>query len=61
MCIPHSRASRSINIEKKEPKKRKKIAFDKAAIEKGDPNFVDERITPYKPQKGGGFFSKLFS
>jgi len=61
MCIPHSRASRSVSSparEKKTPKKH--IDFNKDALEKGDPDFVDERKTAYQPKKKSSFFDNLF-
>ena len=60
MCIPHARNRSSVSFEKKERRERKSVAFDKEAIEHGDPDFVDERKTAYVPEKKDSFFEKLF-
>ena len=62
MCIPHGAASmvnRSFAKEKKEKKHIEKPS--KKMLEKGDPDFVDERISSYTPKKKGSFFDDLFS
>jgi hypothetical protein len=61
MCIPHSSTSRSVSTpvrEKKIPKKH--IKFNKDALEKGDPDFIDERKTIYLPKAKKSFFDNLF-
>ncbi len=61
MCIPHSSGSRSVSTpvrERKTPKKQ--INFNKDALEKGDPDFVDERKSAYVPKEKKSFFDNLF-
>lgn len=60
MCIPHVPAGiQSHTIKVKEKKHIEKIS--KAEYEKGDPDFIDERITSYIPkEKKTSFFTSLF-
>ncbi len=61
MCIAHSSASRSVSSpvrERKAPKKH--IEFNKDALEKGDPDFIDERKSSYVPKAKKSFFDNLF-
>ncbi len=62
MCIPHG-ATRTLNTSfVKETKPKKHIQKpSKNMFEKGDPAFVDERTSSYKPKKKGSFFDDLFS
>ncbi len=61
MCIPHG-ATRTINTgfvkEKKSKKHIKKPS--KCMLEKGDPDFVDERKTVDENKKEESLFDKLF-
>jgi len=61
MCIPHG-AGRSISSgfvkKSKPPKSIKRVSQD--LFEKGDPDFIDERITTYEPKKKESFIDKLF-
>ncbi len=59
MCIPHGTMSSQDNgyIEDK-PKKHVKRVSQKE-FEKGDPNFVDERTSAYKPKKKESFLETL--
>ncbi|WP_457750065.1 hypothetical protein [Sulfurimonas sp.] len=62
MCIPHG-AMHTINsgfVKEKKPKKHINKP-SKDMLEKGDPDFVDERTSSYKPKKKGSFFDDLFS
>lgn len=61
MCIPHGMTGSVSNgyIKESGPKKSiKKVSQD--VFEKGDPNFVDERIEAYTPKKKKSFFASLF-
>ena len=51
MCIPHGAIGTVDNgfIEKKEKKHIKMVS--KEQFEKGDPNFVDERVEEYTPKR----------
>ena len=61
MCIPHGAARSSSNGFVKEPKEKKHIAKpSKEMLEKGDPDFVDERKSAYVPKKKGGFLDSFF-
>ena len=62
MCIPHgvSRTKDNGFVKEKKPKKHIQKP-SKEMLEKGDPDFVDERISSYKPKKKGSFFDDLFS
>jgi len=62
MCIPHgaARSKSSSPIKKKRPQKSVK-RVSKEEFEKGDPDFVDERVVPYEPEnKKAGLFSSIF-
>ncbi|UCN00236.1 hypothetical protein LCX93_12045 [Sulfurimonas sp. SWIR-19] len=62
MCIPHSGAGTVSQTFVKEKKPKKHIQKpSKEMLEKGDPDFVDERTSSYKPKKKGSFFDDLFS
>ncbi len=63
MCIPHGmqttkRAPKQIRKEKAEKKHKEMISKD--LFENGDPDFVDERKTPYVPKKKKSWFENLF-
>jgi len=62
MCIPHG-ATRTKNNgfakEKKPPKHIKKVS--QREFEKGDPDFVDERISTDESKKKGSFLENFFS
>ena len=61
MCIPHGAARSKSNgfVKKERPVKSiKRVSQDQ--FEKGDPDFVDERTSPYEPKKKEGLFSSLF-
>ena len=61
MCIPHGAARSTSNGFVKEDKPKKHIQqVSKREFEKGDPDFVDERISEYEPKKKETFFSSLF-
>ncbi len=62
MCIPHgvSRTTNNGFVKEAKPKKHIKKP-SKNMLEKGDPDFVDERKSSYKPKKKGSFFDDLFS
>ena len=62
MCIPHGAArSKSNGFVKKSKPPKSVTRVSQEQFEKGDPDFVDERTTPYEPQsKKDGFFSSLF-
>lgn len=62
MCIPHGAMGSKDNgfVKVDKPKKHiKRVSQDQ--FEKGDPDFVDERITAYEPKKKEeSFFSSFF-
>lgn len=61
MCIPHGATGTVSNgfVKEKRPQKSiKKVSQD--IFEKGDPDFVDERIKAYKPKKEESFLASLF-
>lgn len=61
MCIPHGAARSKSNGFVKEEKPKKHIqGVSKREFEKGDPDFVDERTSPYEPKKKESFFDSLF-
>ncbi len=62
MCIPHGAARSKSNGFVKKVKQKKHIKrVSKEHFEKGDPDFVDERTTPYIPkEKKKSFFDSLF-
>ncbi|MBD3823348.1 MAG: hypothetical protein IE916_02425 [Epsilonproteobacteria bacterium] len=63
MCIPHGMAATTSNgFEKKERPKKHIERVSKEIFEKGDPNFVDERINKEEPQEEKkGFLASIFS
>jgi len=62
MCIPHGfTGSKSNGFVKKERPKKSIKRVSQAQFEKGDANFVDERIELREPKKEASFFSSLFS
>lgn len=62
MCIPHGATGSKSNGFVKDDKPKKHIQrVSKELFEKGDPDFVDERTTPYIPKKKKkSFFDSLF-
>ena len=60
MCIPHVPAGiNSHTIKVKEKKHIEKVP--EMEYEKGDPDFVDERTSPYKPkEEKTSFLNSLF-
>ncbi|QSZ42866.1 hypothetical protein GJV85_12355 [Sulfurimonas aquatica] len=60
MCIPHGAMGSKSNGFVKEVKPPKHIQkVSKEQFEKGDPDFVDERTSAYKPKKKKSFFHSL--
>jgi len=60
MCIPHGALGSKSNgfVKEDKPKKHiKRVSQDQ--FEKGDPDFVDERVTVYVPKTKKSFFSNL--
>lgn len=61
MCIPHGATrTKSNGFVKKERVKKSVKRVSQDEFEKGDPDFVDERTSPYEPKKKSSFFSSLF-
>ena len=62
MCIPHGASGSKSNGFVKEERPKKHIQrVSKEQFEKGDPDFVDERVVPYELEsKKAGFFSSIF-
>ena len=62
MCIPHGATGSKSNGFIKEDKPKKHIQrVSQREFEKGDPDFIDERVVPYEAKtKPSGFFSSLF-
>jgi len=61
MCIPHGAVGSKSNGFVKEDKPKKHIQrVSKDQFEKGDPDFIDERVSEYEPKKKEGFFTSLF-
>ena len=61
MCIPHgAMGSKSNGFEKKEREKKHVERVSQELFEKGDPDFIDERVSPYETKKKTSFFSVLF-
>ena len=62
MCIPHGASGSKSNGFVKEERPKKHIKrVSKEQFEKGDPDFIDERTTPYIPNvKKKSFFDSLF-
>ena len=62
MCIPHGALGTQSNGFQKEDKPKKHVArVSQSEFEKGDPNFIDERISENKIKKKESFFFNLFS
>lgn len=60
MCIPHGATGSKDNGFVKEDKPKKHVArVSQAEFEKGDPDFVDERVSEYKPKKNESFLDTL--
>jgi hypothetical protein len=59
MCIPHSGGSVSNGYEKEEKPKKHIARVSKEQFEKGDSDFVDERIIIDKPKKKETFLEQL--
>jgi hypothetical protein len=62
MCIPHgAKGGKIVGAQTKERPKKHVTKVSQREFEKGDPNFVDERTTPYEkhPEKSS-FFSSIF-
>ncbi len=61
MCIPHGATGSKSNGFVKEDKPKKHIKrVSQQEFEKGDPNFIDERIAEYVPKKRESFFGGIF-
>lgn len=61
MCMPHgSMGTKSNGFVKADKPKKHIVKVCKEEFENGDPNFVDERTTPYEPKKKSSFISSLF-
>ncbi len=61
MCIPHGAAGTKSNGYVETKQKKHVVRVSQEVFEKGDPNFVDERITEYiKPKPKKSFISSLF-
>ncbi|WP_455756916.1 hypothetical protein [Sulfurimonas sp.] len=61
MCIPHGATGKKSNgfVKVDKPKKHiKRVSQDE--FEKGDPNFIDERIDANEAKKKESFLSSLF-
>lgn len=60
MCIPHSSSGSVSNGYEKEEKPKKHIKrVSQEQFEKGDPDFVDERITTEESKKKESFLEQL--
>jgi len=61
MCIPHgATGSKSNGFIKDDTPKKHIQRVSQREFEKGDPDFIDERISEYEPKKKETFFSSLF-
>ncbi len=61
MCMPHgSMGTKSNGFVKVDKPKKHIVKVSQEEFEKGDPNFVDERTTPYEPKKKGSYLLSLF-
>jgi hypothetical protein len=61
MCIPHGATGAKANGFVKKDRTKKHIeGVSKSEFEKGDPDFIDERIETYKPKKKESFFTSFF-
>ena len=61
MCIPHGALGGKSNgfVKEDKPKKHiKRVSQD--VFEKGDPDFVDERVVAFEPKKKESFLSSFF-
>lgn len=60
MCIPHGVSTVKSTPSVKKAKPKKSVAkVSKEQFEKGDPDFIDERSSKYKPEKKESFFDAL--
>ncbi|MEA3370372.1 MAG: hypothetical protein U9Q40_03460 [Campylobacterota bacterium] len=59
MCIPHGAMSSKDNGYIEEKQKKHVTRVSQAEFEKGDPDFVDERVSEYKPKKNESFLDTL--
>ncbi len=60
MCMPHSRpASATTTIKTKDKVKKHISKVSTEQFEKGDPDFVDERISAYIPKEKKSFLDKI--
>lgn len=60
MCIPYGAMSSVDNgFEKEDKPKKHIIRVSQKEFENGDPNFVDERTSEYKPKKKESFLDTL--
>ena len=60
MCIPHgAKGSKSNGFMKKDKPAKHIKRVSKEQFEKGDPDFVDERTSPYIPEKKTSFLDKF--
>jgi len=61
MCIPHgSMGTKSNGFVKKSRPAKHVTRVSQDQFEKGDPDFVDERVEEYTPKKKESFLDKLF-
>ena len=60
MCIPIGKSSLIGFSYIKEKEKKHIVMVPKIEFERGDPNFVDERVSKYIPKKKVSFFDSLF-
>ncbi len=60
MCMPQGGGKRSNGFEKASKPKKHITRVSQREFEKGDPDFVDERITIDEEKKDKGFLSSLF-
>ena len=61
MCMPHGiKGSKSNGFVKEEQPKKHITRVSQDMFEKGDPDFVDERISTYEPKKKSSFFDDIF-
>ena len=60
MCMPHSRpASGTTTIKTKDRPKKHISKVSTEQFEKGDPDFIDERVEQYVPKVKKLFFDKV--
>lgn len=61
MCMPHASSTYSSGSYVKEKIKKHIKPLSKNELQKGDPDFIDERKTPYEPkEKEKSFLESLF-